>query len=140
MKGGKAPILYKYNNESKSLLEWSNIYNIPKYMIYYRLREGWDMEKALNTPVTRTTKKYTYQDKTTTLSGWASIIDMNVKTMQSYIKNGWTISQIVESAKCPISITMNGKTINTNLLDMSKVVMLTPMNLKGRLDDYIEYL
>ncbi len=43
--------LVTYKNETKTLQEWSEIYKINKSVFCGRLKLGWDIEKALTTPV-----------------------------------------------------------------------------------------
>lgn len=47
-------IYYFYNGEKHTLAEWSRIYKIPKATVWNRIKNlGWNIEKALNTPVRR---------------------------------------------------------------------------------------
>ena len=39
-----------YNNESKTLSEWSSFLGIPKHVIWNRLHQGWSVDKAIQTP------------------------------------------------------------------------------------------
>lgn len=39
-----------YQDQTKTISEWSEIFNIPDSLLRSRLRIGWDMEKALTTP------------------------------------------------------------------------------------------
>lgn len=41
-----------YNNESKTLIEWAETYNILKSTLSERLLNGWSIERALTTPST----------------------------------------------------------------------------------------
>lgn len=49
--------LITYNNETKCLIEWSELYNIEYKLLHKRLYKGWDIEKALLTPVRHFNKK-----------------------------------------------------------------------------------
>lgn len=40
-----------YNGVTKSITEWSKQYNMPRATLYERLKNGWDIEKALTQPV-----------------------------------------------------------------------------------------
>ena len=40
-----------YHNETKCLAEWSKILGIKRYTLYSRLKRGWAVEKAFETPV-----------------------------------------------------------------------------------------
>lgn len=39
--------LITYNGETHNITEWANILCIPRYLIYYRLKANWSIEKAL---------------------------------------------------------------------------------------------
>lgn len=49
-------ILIKYKEETKCLTYWARDYNMRPVTLKTRLQIGWDMEKALTTPV----RKYNY--------------------------------------------------------------------------------
>ena len=46
-----------YNNEKHTLAEWSKIYKINESTLDSRIRNGWDIEKSLTTPVQKKRKK-----------------------------------------------------------------------------------
>jgi hypothetical protein len=46
--------LITYNNETKTQSQWSTIFNIQRCVLAHRLKAGWPVSEALNTPV----KKY----------------------------------------------------------------------------------
>jgi hypothetical protein len=41
------------NGQTKSITEWAEIYKLPRWIIYDRLRLKWSIEKVLTTPVRR---------------------------------------------------------------------------------------
>lgn len=43
----------EYNGEVKCISEWAEIYNLKTDTLSYRLKHGWDIEKALKTPARR---------------------------------------------------------------------------------------
>jgi hypothetical protein len=47
-----------WNDETKTLAEWSEIVGIKKTTLKERLNAGWDVEAALTTPVKRRTRGY----------------------------------------------------------------------------------
>lgn len=47
----------EYNGELKTLQQWGEIFNIKWTTLYKRLQSGWDVEKALTTPVRKYNKK-----------------------------------------------------------------------------------
>lgn len=48
--------MIEFNGETKCLQEWSEIVGINPATIYSRLKSGWSPEKALSTPLMRTSK------------------------------------------------------------------------------------
>ena len=45
-------VRYTINGETKTISEWCDIYNVPLNRVYNRTKElGWDIEKALKTPL-----------------------------------------------------------------------------------------
>lgn len=48
---------YTYNGMTKTLNEWAELMNLQPYNLYYRLSAGWDIGKALNTPVRHKNRK-----------------------------------------------------------------------------------
>jgi len=46
-----------YNNENKTLSEWSEISKVPYHAIKYRIKNGWDIGKAIFTPSIQNNKK-----------------------------------------------------------------------------------
>lgn len=41
---------YTVGDSTRTLKEWSCIYNIPDDVIVHRIQSGWDIEKAITTP------------------------------------------------------------------------------------------
>ena len=51
----------QYNGERKTLTEWVNECGIEEHVLRYRLNQGWNVEKALNTPVRKYKKGHSEQ-------------------------------------------------------------------------------
>lgn len=49
-------VIITYNGESHTIPEWSQITNIPSYVIRNRRNYGWNVERILTTPVIKKTK------------------------------------------------------------------------------------
>lgn len=47
---------YTYRGQSKTMGEWAEQFKIKPYTLKYRLKSGWSIEKALETPVAEKTK------------------------------------------------------------------------------------
>lgn len=48
-KAARLPKLF-HNNEWKTLADWCRFYEISRYSVHRRLKRGWSLDKALNTP------------------------------------------------------------------------------------------
>ena len=53
----KTNVIITYNGESHTIPEWSQITNIPSYVIRNRRNYGWNVERTLTTPVIKKTKQ-----------------------------------------------------------------------------------
>ena len=53
----KTNVIITYNGESHTIPEWSQITNIPSYVIRNRRNYGWNVERILTTPVIKKTNK-----------------------------------------------------------------------------------
>lgn len=55
----KRSSLRTIRGETKTLTEWSRVYNIDEKVVRWRVKHGWELEAALNTPV----RPFTYSTK-----------------------------------------------------------------------------
>ena len=53
----KTNVIITYNGESHTIPKWSQITNIPSYVIRNRRNYGWNVERILTTPVIKKTRK-----------------------------------------------------------------------------------
>lgn len=44
-------VFIEYNGEKKTLSEWAEFAGIPYKTFYYRMRKGWEIDRAINTPL-----------------------------------------------------------------------------------------
>ena len=81
----KAARTFTYNGVTKTITEWSRIYEVDYDLLYTRLFDlGWDFEKTVNTPkVFGTTGKvnYTHNGITKTISEWAKQFNISYATL-----------------------------------------------------------
>ncbi len=79
-----------YKNETKTIVEWSEIVGIPAKVIGERLRDGWFVEEALETPI-KTKLEVTAFGETHTFSEWSDITGINANTLRRRISRlGWS--------------------------------------------------
>lgn len=89
--------VFSFNGQSKSLLAWSEEYQIPLQTLIDRIEKyGWSIEKALTKPVPKR-KKYpsvlSYNGFTGTLAEWSLVIGIDVKTLRARMQRGWSVEQ-----------------------------------------------
>ena len=74
------------NNETKTLAEWTKIYNIKYDLAYDRIKRGWDPFKAL-TECNQTKKRIRmlrYKDKEMKVTDWAKELGVSIRTISRY--------------------------------------------------------
>lgn len=91
-----------FNNETKCLQEWSEIYNIPCQVLADRIRAKWTMEKAISVPIdislNNTENFYTFNEKTRSLTAWSKELGISYATLYCRInKYGWSIEDALSS-------------------------------------------
>ena len=93
-------IKIEYNNEMKTMAEWSRIYNIGVTTIYCRLKRGWTLENALCEPVKSNYKErlITYDNETKNLQEWAKTLDIDPSTLSERIRK-WPLEKALTTPK-----------------------------------------
>jgi hypothetical protein len=86
--------LITYKNETHNIAEWAKIKGIKRQTLGKRLRSGWDVEEALNTPV----KKFiTYWGEKKTLYEWAEIKNIKYGTLKCRLHRGWDVERALNT-------------------------------------------
>lgn len=84
--------LLTYNGETKCLTEWARGIGVDPKTLYYRLKQGWTLEKALTTTATpargRKVRMLTYNGKTLCLKDWARELGIGTDTLRDRINRG----------------------------------------------------
>lgn len=89
--------IIKWNNESKTLAQWSRKLNIPRTVIESRLGYlKWSVKKSLSTPVTKKAV-YEYKGVSLTSGQWAKKIGINESTLLSRLSKGWSVKKALET-------------------------------------------
>lgn len=52
----KTNVFLEYQGQTKTLKEWSNVFDIPYKTLHARINRNWDLEKAFNEPVRKVRK------------------------------------------------------------------------------------
>lgn len=112
--------LLEYKGETKTLKDWSILYNIKYHLLWDRVCGlGWDMEHALtippklgNSPEIRgkarkksdmprkyssRSKLFSYDGKTMCVAEWARHLGVSYEALRGRIRLGWDISKAIET-------------------------------------------
>lgn len=89
-------IKIEYNGISKTILRWSKYANMRWATLYGRLRSGWDVKKAIETPVAiHDNVTITYNEKTQLIGLWAKELGFCVETLYSRYYKGFSPEMIL---------------------------------------------
>lgn len=82
--------LITYQNETHTLAEWADLYNINRGTFQSRLKLGWSIEKILNTPAdnykNRENNLIFYEGEYKTKSEWLKILNIHPSTFYRHLK------------------------------------------------------
>ena len=83
--------LFTLNGECKTITQWSRIYKINKDRIFSRINMGWDIEKAITTPIDPLVKyTATIDGVKLPVAQWCKKLKVNYDMVKYRIKNGWS--------------------------------------------------
>ena len=122
-------VLITYNNETKSIAEWSEIVDIDAKTLYYRYSKGCKIEDLFNQ------KEYVtleYNGDIKTLSEWSVITGIDYKTIHYRYSKGWSASEIIETPTKvkQITVSYNGET--HTIKEWAKILKINPSTLHTR--------
>lgn len=63
-----------YRGKTKTMTEWADTTGIELHVLFGRLKRGWSIESALETPIKPTRRLITFNGETKTLSAWADYV------------------------------------------------------------------
>lgn len=104
-----------YNGKSQTLSLWAEEVNIPFKALQLRLKNGWSIEKALNTPLGTENSmhhKVEFNGKVQNLAEWSRELGIPYTTITDRVGMGWEMERILstpEDARLR-QITYKGKT------------------------------
>lgn len=83
-----------FRDETHTLFEWSQRLNIDEKVIGERLfKQGWDVEKALGTPVRAKDSLINYDGLSLTITQWAARLDMPAEALRKRLRRGLSLDQ-----------------------------------------------
>lgn len=90
--------LITYKGQTKTLAEWSEKFNMLGSTINERLRRGWPIEKALETPPEEHYIQYVYNGESKTMSEWASIYNLPYDIVKARLNQyHWPIEEVLNT-------------------------------------------
>lgn len=91
--------LLKYNGQTRTIAEWAALVSMKPGTLVLRLRRGWSVEKALETPINGTKKiiLLEYKGERRTIQEWAARAGMKEVTLRARLNRGWAIERALET-------------------------------------------
>lgn len=131
-----------YRGRTQSMADWAEELGISYTMIRQRLRLGWSVEDALETPSNiykgpyKTARRLTLNGESHTVSEWSKILGMCIYTIQGRIRQGLPDSVVLQTKRRVVNsrivrITFNGKT--QTLSQWADETGIKKFNICGRL-------
>lgn len=134
---GKMSQLIEFKGIKRTLIEWANEIKIKPTTLYDRLHKGWDVERALTTPLGQGVKKfYLYNGKRKTIAGWSAEKGLSERLVRGRLERGWTIDRSLETpseVKSSRSILFEGK--YRSLAEISQLTGIKTGTLSTRLNN-----
>lgn len=85
--------LITYKNETKCLIEWSEILGIKPETIRARLNYGWTLEETFNKKVGNYGDLIKFNNEERSISEWAEILGIKYSTLYNRLRKGWSIQK-----------------------------------------------
>lgn len=93
----KKCVTVKYNDEEIPLVIFCKEYGLKYSACYSRLKNGWSIDKILETPVKDVSKRnfetIEYDGKSQTITEWSEELGVNRSTIASRLKEGWSVKE-----------------------------------------------
>jgi len=122
-------ILITYNNETKSIAEWSKIVNIDAKTLYYRYSKGYKVEDLFNHKELVTLE---YNGSVNTLVEWSDITGISYKTLHHRYSKGWSATKIIETSTETKQATISYKGETHTVKEWSEILKINPSTLHTR--------
>lgn len=122
-------VLITYNNETKSIAEWSEIVDVDAKTIYYRHSKGCSVEDLFNSTEYI---ELEYNGNTHTLMEWSNITGIDYKTLHWRYSKGWETSKIIEKSTKTKQATIDYNGETHTVKEWSKILNISPSTLHTR--------
>lgn len=96
--------LFEHEGIALTMVEWRQIYNIPRATMRYRLAAKWPRTRLFE-PVDKSHRNYihahklTWNGRTDTIRGWARELGFKRSTLQARYKYGWSVERMLTNPK-----------------------------------------
>ena len=91
-------VMIEYNGKTQTLAQWADEMNIPYKTLHKRIKDGWDIEKALTQKENPLHCAITYNGKTQTIAEWAREYNINYDKLKRRInKYHWSIEKALNT-------------------------------------------
>lgn len=92
--------IIEYNNESHTISEWAEIFNINVDVLIYRINNGWDVSTALTTPTQEYNELIEFNGIVHTYKEWSDILKIPYSTLMHRINTQkWSIEKSFSTHK-----------------------------------------
>ena len=82
-----------FNGRTQIIEEWEREMGFKRHIILERLERGWEVNRAITTPVISRRKLVTFKDQTKSLSEWSKEVNIRNTEIWRRLKRGWPIEQ-----------------------------------------------
>lgn len=85
----------EFNGETKTLVEWGELYGVAPEAISRRILRGWSVEKSITTKSRHGYKQYSGFGKSQGVRQWADEYGLPCQVIKDRIRKGWSIEEAV---------------------------------------------
>jgi hypothetical protein len=90
---------YTFQGKTLSLVQWAKEVGIPYATLYYRISNGWTIERAL-TESLEEERVVEFQGKKLTISGWAKELGIAGPVIRRRLHKGWPLERALSADGC----------------------------------------
>lgn len=95
--GGRRSTKIEHDGQIYTVTELERMYGLSKGTISRRLKDGWSLDKALNTPMHYRRRYYNYNGERLTMSELANKYGINYATLRDRLEHNWDLEKAVNT-------------------------------------------
>lgn len=88
-------VRYKYNDEYKTLSEYSREYNVSRDVLKNRINSGWSVKDAIEVPVNAKKQYFSFNGEIHSVKEWAEIIGISKQTLKDRLRRGYSFEDAI---------------------------------------------